>query len=1278
MSLKGLLGVSLLSSFYFASSPVLAQSPKDLDTQSVNWLVSQIELGEIQQNTLLMTDSLDKLMSVAPGNILAKCAQARVYLALNEPSKAQIVMDQFTALDNTQYCVKQLRVFIKVSTEDKQQIQKARLLAKAGQYPQAVKIYDKLFSPIYPNSEFEYEHISWLAVDSNNWQQALKGFQSLRKRYPDIGRYDIAYARHLLKRDPQNKEAFNIYTHYAHSNQYSVAAEFAWLDALRNLPINKTTELAYRDYLSHYPTSSKGKLQFSDFKTDLKNELIKQADPAYKLWVKGASALEKKQYVKAENLLLRAYKGRPNDHEVLNSLGLLNLRQGRNEKAYKYFKEAQRSTLEVDLVSVYRNLAKTAKFWQYIEQTQLAIAAQQFKRAQLKLNLADTLAESPDTVNYYRAEVFKAQGNYQQAMNYYNKVLANDPINSSSLRGMLEILSVDNNFDRINQFYYQLSREQQQAIIEDYTVLQSQQLRQRATSLVEQGQLDDAVELLLVAIKQTPRESWLYYDLANVYQQQGLNTHARALYNRTLWQFPLDAELRYSHAIFLSSLNDYQGALDTLQYIPNNARTNDIEQFAQQLSVNAKLDKLENNNPVDRTTIIYNLTELGAQPLTPLMQAELAVQWQQINELQYATRQLKIALERDSTLSPYWHMTYGQWLLDSGNDQQVKHWFANYQLPQQATTDEQARWLSLQVAHINKLNQPQQRLDKLNKLAERSSNSPEVIEAIIATNIELNRPKTAIDLYLQQQQSGNALSSDTQLAVAQISREQGDYALSDNIIASLIENVQPDQLYQQQLLMTALVDLNDDTNAINLAKSLLVKSDYNQEMYYQAAQVAQSKEQPFYAETWYKEAIEPHSSIKATNDPTLNYKLYRLDDEAPWYINNAKRELASMVEKNQAYITAGINFSSQTSTQNQSTLGAGSIPIEAGFPLWDGLAIIKLDPVTIAGQETRFDETFSGSRYGQGALCILDCPLTSIEPKQEGIDIGLAWKNDTWRFDIGTTPIGFLVEDIVWGVDYSNSFGDFGYSVTLNKRPVTSSVLSYGGLEDVFTNQVWGGVRATSLRFNVSHDLGLEWGFWGSTDFQLLQGKNVKDNQQYSIMGGAYNRYIQKKDLELTVGASLLHWSFKHNLSEETYGHGGYYSPQSYIGASIPVTFDHRLSNDFIYRLRAGLSWSTTKNDGNQFFPNDPILQSQAIQRESITGVSPFFEGDKSTGISYSLGGSFEYRFTPHWFFGGFFNLDRADFYEPNFGQLYFRYYFKPVYTEMTFPGTPVVPYASY
>lgn len=49
-------------------------------------------------------------------------------------------------------------------------------------------------------------------------------------------------------------------------------------------------------------------------------------------------------------------------------------------------------------------------------------------------------------------------------------------------------------------------------------------------------------------------------------------------------------------------------------------------------------------------------------------------------------------------------------------------------------------------------------------------------------------------------------------------------------------------------------------------------------------------------------------------------------------------------------------------------------------------------------------------------------------------------------------------------------------------------------------------------------------------------------------------------------------------------------------------------------------------------------------------GVVFYFEGDISSGLLYNLEVSFEYRFMFYWFFGGYFNLDRVDFYELNYG----------------------------
>ena len=82
MPIKWPLAVLLFSSF------VSLSKQQDLDTESVHWLISQVQLGEIEQDLQLMTDSLDKLLSIAPNNIEVQCAQAHVYFALAQNSKA--------------------------------------------------------------------------------------------------------------------------------------------------------------------------------------------------------------------------------------------------------------------------------------------------------------------------------------------------------------------------------------------------------------------------------------------------------------------------------------------------------------------------------------------------------------------------------------------------------------------------------------------------------------------------------------------------------------------------------------------------------------------------------------------------------------------------------------------------------------------------------------------------------------------------------------------------------------------------------------------------------------------------------------------------------------------------------------------------------------------------------------------------------------------------------------------------------------------------------------
>ena len=1259
-------------------SPMLnAKTVNDIDTRSVEWLLSQINIGEAQKNKRLIEDSLKKLVAIAPTRIETQCAQAHYNFVNGDLDGANQLLSKLNnGLVKQPPCIEKLKVMSRIEGKDKSAIQEAKLLARAGRYEPARQIYNKIFNNVYPTLNYELEHLSWYAQDSSQWQSVKNGYETLLQSYSNIGQVEIAYARHLLRRNPSDKHAIRILSKYGSTSSFSNEVEEIWLGSLANMPISGATDKEFQTYFMLYPFSTKGELQYQDFKKDLTARQTLIADPAYQLWVRGDKLLEKNKLKAAEPLLLKAISGRPQDGAIMRSLGILYLRLGDNQKSYEYFTRAQQHTADFAQRETLKGLAKTAKFWLYIRQAKDAINKNEFKIAKLKLDLADALEQNPNAVLYNRGLLQFAQGQYSQAARTYQIVLKNAPLNNSALLGLLEIAELEQSEQALTSFYSRLTFAQKEQIKQSYSISLSSQYRAKANTLAQAGDLEQAEKVLREAIDIAPEQSWLYYDLAFIYQQKGLTDKARTLFNNVLWQFPLNPQLRYSHALFLRSIDDYQGAIATLQYIPFRARNADIVTLEQQLQLNESLTQSERHlDAKNKATAIYHLSALEAQNLTPVMQAELARNWYRINEKLYAVKLINKALTAQPTLSAYWHMLYGEWLLEQGNEQQTKQWFISYALSENASENDVNQYVQLQNNYINQYYSGSDLIAKLNQLDQKYKNNAAITTALINANLALEQRQAAIILYQQKVQNKQIIEPQALLAIAKAYREQGDDFQAKEVTQRAITQTSSQESYLQRQIMASLNDFNYSGDALGLATELITKSPNDTELRYLGAQVASNFNETEQAQLWYTQTLSPNRTL---TEKELYNSLSLINESDEWYINGAKRELINEQNKNQAYIAIGVNFSGQTSTESEATLGAGLVPIEAYFPLWQGQGFVKIDPTTISAQTTRFDEQFAGSRYGQGALCIFTCSLDEVSPKESGVDIGLGWQNENWRLDIGTTPLGFLIEDIVWGVNYADDIGDFGYSLELEKRPVTSSVLSYAGLEDINTGKIWGGVRSTGLTANISHDLGGNWGFWSSADFTSYKGQNVKDNQRYRIMGGSYYRVISNQEREFTVGASLLHWAYQYNLSEETWGHGGYYSPQNYVGLSVPLSYDARWGNDFVYRLKTGVSYSQTKTQAIDFFPNDPDLQAEAFIRQLETGANPAFEGDTSSSISYNLEGSFEYRITPHWFFGGYLAIDRSDFYEPNFGQLYMRYYFNPVYGTLEFPGTPIVPYAEF
>ena len=90
--------------------------------------------------------------------------------------------------------------------------------------------------------------------------------------------------------------------------------------------------------------------------------------------------------------------------------------------------------------------------------------------------------------------------------------------------------------------------------------------------------------------------------------------------------------------------------------------------------------------------------------------------------------------------------------------------------------------------------------------------------------------------------------------------------------------------------------------------------------------------------------------------------------------------------------------------------------------------------------------------------------------------------------DIGTTPMGFDVVDVVGGISYSSDLGPIGYTVNAHRRPISSSLLAFGG-QKTPTPAPRGGVRATGGGVSISYDKGEANGVWSSLNAETLTGK---------------------------------------------------------------------------------------------------------------------------------------------------------------------------------------------
>ncbi|ELY3085434.1 TPA: cellulose synthase complex outer membrane protein BcsC [Klebsiella aerogenes] len=530
--------------------------------------------------------------------------------------------------------------------------------------------------------------------------------------------------------------------------------------------------------------------------------------------------------------------------------------------------------------------------------------------------------------------------------------------------------------------------------------------------------------------------------------------------------------------------------------------------------------------------------------------------------------------------------------------------------------------------------------------------------------------------------SQQADNGDARLGLAEVYLAEGDKNAARAQVAQL-KDADTESINMQRRVALARAGFDDTAGAQQIfdrivpqaksqppsMESALVLRD--------AARFQTQTDQPQQALESYKDAMVASGVTRVRpQDNEAFTRLTRNDSQDDWLKRGIRSDAADLYRQQDLNVTLEHDYWGSSGTGGYSDLKAHTTMLQVDAPLYDGRMFFRTDVVNMnAGTfSTNSDGGYSPS---WGTCGEISCYGGSKNQSDGGASVAVGWKNDTWSGDIGTTPMGFNVVDVVGGLSYSGDAGPVGYTVNVHRRPISSSLLSFGGQKDNpndgHTGTTWGGVRAAGGGISLSYDKGEANGIWSSLGADQLTGKNVEDNWRVRWMTGYYYKAINENNRRVTVGLTNMIWHYDKDLSGYTLGQGGYYSPQEYLSFSVPVIWRQRTEN-WSWELGGSVSWSHSRTQTQARYPLLNLIPSQYRYEASQLKE----QGSSSQGFGYTARALVERRVTGNWFVGAAVDIQQAKDYTPSHALLYVRYSASGWQGDMDMPPQPLVPYADW
>jgi tetratricopeptide (TPR) repeat protein len=419
--------------------------------------------------------------------------------------------------------------------------------------------------------------------------------------------------------------------------------------------------------------------------------------------------------------------------------------------------------------------------------------------------------------------------------------------------------------------------------------------------------------------------------------------------------------------------------------------------------------------------------------------------------------------------------------------------------------------------------------------------------------------------------------------------------------------------------------------------------------------------------------------------PLRGYYDPRVDETTPLTDRQqAELDLATIEGSYSAWVGASVIGAYRSGTPGVDRMASVEVPFEASAALGKSWRITAIPTAIFLNSGVLNTQTSLGSFPVFGTV---HGDSNLIYPQQYSVGIGgeVQLTSQTFAIAGGYSAYGFLVRNGFGRVRWRP--GNSHFTLFGGRDPVKETQLSYSGLRDPgqpnpFTlGPIWGGVVSTGggVRIDAGNEKA---GLYVQGEGASLTGYHVLQNHKYDGTFGAYFRVkVWPEYGALNIGGTIFGEHYDYNERIESYGWGGYFSPNVYFLFAVPVTFNGHYKENIHYTINGSVGVQTFQENSEPYYPLDPGLQldlqstsggatTGACTGQAVGAAQPcgFIPYNSNTGLNYSIDAKMAYRVTDHWYIGGFLSGNNTNDYNTVSGGFFARYMIRPQAQTVDYP----------